>query len=134
MKDAQTHEGGCLCGAVRYRFTGEPVYSGHCHCLSCQKAVGAGYVTWTGVKAQSFAVTKGTLTTCETSPGVERGFCGRCGSSLSYVNEKGWPGLISFTAVSLDDPSLAQPTVHVFVSQQQPFISLCDELDKFEEF
>jgi len=132
--DAETHNGGCLCGAVRYRLTGPLVYSGNCHCRSCQKATGAGFVTWSGVKQAQFEVTKGALKTCETSPGVERGFCGTCGSSLTYVNEAGWPGLISVTSVSLDDPSIAEPTVHVYTSHQQPFVKLDDGLKTFPEF
>lgn len=60
MKDtSEQHEGGCLCGAIRYTLHSEPTYSGHCHCRSCQKAIGAGFVTWVGVKPENFEVTKG---------------------------------------------------------------------------
>ena len=100
MSEAIEHEGGCLCGAVRYRIEGEPEWSGHCHCKDCQKAVGAGITTWIGSKHENFHVTKGEITRCETTQGVFRGFCGKCGSSLTYVNEVGWPGQTSIAAAT----------------------------------
>ena len=70
MNQLESLTGGCLCGAVRYEISGEPVWSAHCHCRSCQKALGASFATWSKVKAENFAVTRGRITVCETSPGV----------------------------------------------------------------
>ncbi len=131
---SESHEGGCLCGAVRYRFYGPPDWSTHCHCRSCQKASGAGFATWCGLKNENFEVTKGQIKVCETSSGVERGFCGNCGTSLTYVAEAGWPGQIGVLAPTLDDPSIASPTAHVYVSHQQPWVKLDDGLPTHEEF
>jgi len=39
-------EGGCLCGAVRYRMVGAPLSSAICHCASCRRASGAPTVAW----------------------------------------------------------------------------------------
>jgi hypothetical protein len=85
-------EGGCLCGAVRYRLQGAPDWSAHCHCRSCQKATGAAFATWVGVKKEKFQVIVGQPTICNSSPGVERSFCGRCGTSLTYVAESAGRG------------------------------------------
>lgn len=49
----QVHEGGCLCGAVRYRITGEPKSVGYCHCRMCQRAAGAPVVAWATVPADA---------------------------------------------------------------------------------
>lgn len=43
-----TYEGGCRCGAIRYRITGEPLSAGFCHCRMCQRAAGAPVVAWVG--------------------------------------------------------------------------------------
>ncbi|MFQ5622363.1 MAG: GFA family protein [Paracoccaceae bacterium] len=130
----ETHDGGCLCGSVRYRLNGSPDWSAHCHCRSCQRAVGAAFTTWVGVKSGAFEVTEGQFAICETSPGVERGFCSACGTSLTYVSEEGWPGQISVLAPTLDDPAIAKPTAHVYVAHRQPWVKLDDGLPGFEEF
>ena len=134
MTDEVVHEGGCLCGATRYSIDGPLVSSAHCHCRSCQLSSGAGFATWALMKPSSLTFTKGTLKICETSPGVERGFCGNCGTSLTYANEGGFPGIIGVLAVTFDDPSFATPSAHVYVSHQQPWIKLADGLPTSEEF
>ena len=129
---SQEHHGGCLCGAVRYRLRGAPTYSAHCHCRSCQKAIGAGFVTWSGFEPENFEVTRGEITFCATSPGVERGFCGRCGSSLTYTGE-GWD-TIGVTTASLDDPEIAKPTSNVYLEHRQPWVMIDETLRCFEKF
>jgi hypothetical protein len=130
---SERHAGGCLCGAVRYTLHGAPDWSAHCHCRSCQKATGAAFATWAGVKAENFEVIKGQLTVCKTSPGVERGFCGKCGTSLTYVGA-GWPGQVSVLAPTLDEPDTVAPTVHVYVEHQLPWVKLADGLPTHERF
>lgn len=132
-KDGEIHDGGCRCGNVRYRTERALEFSAHCHCRSCQLSVGAAFVTWAGLKKEQFSVTKGSIKTCETSPGVARGFCGNCGTSLTYENEEGWPGVISILAVTFDDPSFVNPTSHVYTSHQQPWIKLGDNLPTSDE-
>ena len=126
------HEGGCLCGATRYKLCGDPTYSAHCHCRSCQRAIGAGFVTWVGVKPENFEVIKGEITFCATSPGVQRGFCGRCGSSLTFSGE-GWSD-IGVTAASLDDPTVAKPTSNVYLDHRQLWVVIDDRLRKYDQF
>ncbi len=133
VETTKNYEGGCFCGAVRYTLIGPPDWSAHCHCRSCQKAVGAAFATWAGVKAENFKVTKGEIATCQW-PGVERGFCRNCGTSLTYVAEEGWPGQISVLAPTLDDPGIASPAAHVYVEHQLPWVKLNDELPRHEQF
>jgi hypothetical protein len=132
-------EGGCYCGAVRYEIAGRPAWAGHCHCRSCQLALGGAFVTWTKVAAENFAVTKGKIKVCEKSPGIKRGFCGDCGTTLTYAAEQevdgqNWRADAWFSAATLDDPSIASPKAHVYVSHQQPWIKLADDLPTFPEF
>jgi hypothetical protein len=127
------HEGGCFCGAVRYKITGLPDWSSHCHCRSCQRAVGAAYTTWIGVKAENFEVTKGEISTF-TLAGAERGFCSSCGTSLTYIAEEGWPGQVSLLAPTLDEPGIASPSAHVYLDHKLPWVKLGDELEQYPQF
>lgn len=121
-----------MCGAVRYAVAGAPTYAGNCHCRDCQRAIGAGIVTWFGTKPEDLSVTKGQITYCETSPGIQRGFCGRCGSSLTFGGE-GWDET-GVTAASLDDPSAIIPESNVFLSHKQPWIIADMTLRNYQEF
>ena len=132
-------KGGCYCGAIRYEITGPPRWSGHCHCRSCQLALGGAFVTWSKVAAADFTITSGSLKQIEKTPGIRRGFCGDCGTTLTYaadgeVEGQDWSADAWFAATTLDDPSVVEPKTHVFVSHQQPWIKLDDELPRFKEF
>ncbi|MCH7634971.1 MAG: GFA family protein [Proteobacteria bacterium] len=130
---SEEHQGGCLCGAVRYTLRSAPDWSAHCHCRSCQKATGAGFATWVGVKEENFEVSHGRLAICVSSPGVQRGFCDQCGSSLTYVGDR-WPGQVSVLAATLDEPGIATPTAHVYVEHKLPWVRLDDDLTKYKRF
>ena len=130
---SEEHQGGCLCGAVRYTLRSAPDWSAHCHCRSCQKATGAGFATWVGVKEENFEVSHGRLAIWVSSPGVQRGFCDQCGSSLTYVGDR-WPGQVSVLAATLDEPGIATPTAHVYVEHKLPWVRLDDDLTKYKRF
>jgi hypothetical protein len=76
-------------------------------------------------------VTEGAITFCATSPGVQRGFCGRCGTSLTYGGDD-WTD-IAVTAASLDEPAIAKPASNVYLDHQQPWVVLDDSLRKYEK-
>ncbi|NKB51055.1 MAG: GFA family protein [Rhizobiaceae bacterium] len=132
-------EGGCYCGAVRYQIVSQPTWSAHCHCRSCQMAMGAAFATWARVPAEDFTFTNGAIKTIEKSSGIKRGFCGDCGTTLTYAAEgevdgQDWSADAWFSAITLDDPSIVSPKSHVFTSHQQPWIKLDDDLPTFSEF
>ena len=52
-------EGGCLCGAVRYRCVGEPLWVAHCHCQSCRRASGSVVMTWAGFRGENYRFIQG---------------------------------------------------------------------------
>jgi hypothetical protein len=107
-------EGGCLCGAVRYRLTGTPLSSVICHCASCRRASGAPSVAWITVDRRQCEILRGELTTYESSAGVVRGFCGRCGTPLTYETAAR-PASIDFTTLSLDAVDRFPPTEEVWL-------------------
>jgi len=114
---SQIYEGGCLCGAVRYRLSGSPLHSVICHCLSCRRAGGAPTVAWLTFERTRFEWLSGRAQPYVSSPGVLRCFCGSCGSPLSYENEAS-PGTIDVTTASLDDANRFPPTREVWLEHK----------------
>jgi hypothetical protein len=79
--------GGCLCGAVRYRVHGQPFHVTHCHCVSCRKASGAAFLTWFTVRLIELEWLSEKPVYYHSSTAVQRGFCPHCGATLSYQHE-----------------------------------------------
>ena len=95
--------GGCLCGAVRFRLVGPPYEIDYCHCHSCRKHTGAPVSAFADCKHGVVEFTKGRPTPYESSPGVRRGFCARCGSTLTYEFDS-FPGEIHIHIGAMDRP------------------------------
>ena len=60
--DDTTHEGGCACGAVRYRAEGEPIFVNNCHCRLCQRQTGSTSVVNAFFERECVTVSQGELT------------------------------------------------------------------------
>lgn len=106
--------GSCLCGAVQYSFTAEPVTAVHCHCADCQKATGSGYATVFGLPIENVAVTGRAhlahyTLTADSGKEVTREFCRDCGSPL-FTEADTNPGFLWIKAGSLEDASWLEPT------------------------
>lgn len=117
MEEAQIHEGGCLCGAIRYRATGAPTALLVCHCRSCRGASGAPSLAWAIFRASDFAFVSGKPATFKSSPGVERGFCARCGTTLTYASAD-HPEVADVTAATLDHPDRFAPTREIWLEEK----------------
>jgi hypothetical protein len=120
-------EGGCLCGAVRYRVDEDPIASAMCHCRTCRKAVSAPILPFITFPTERLTFTRGTAKDFHSSPGVTRSFCGQCGSALTYRSDKD-PEHIDVMTCSLDNPEAFPPTHHVWVSHKLGWESIGDGL------
>ena len=122
--------GGCLCGAVRYETTSEPLNQRVCHCRVCQKAIGAAFNARVLMRIEDVAIT-GPISTFHSSETLERGSWSHCGSSV--FSRRVSAGVIGLTAGSLDDPTLFKPDMHFWVSSKQPWIEIADNLPQYPE-
>ena len=106
------YEGGCLCGAVRYKAEGEPLVQMNCHRRDCQRWAGAGYAPAMVFKKDQLRV-EGNARIHESEGGsgspIARGFCATCGSSATLKVGREFAFAV-VTAASLDDPARFQPT------------------------
>ena len=109
-----SHQGSCLCGAVRYTFDAEPIAAVHCHCTDCRKATGSGFATVFGLHKDDLSLSgadklaRFTLT-ADSGRAVTRLFCRVCGSPLLTEADNN-PELIWVKAGSLEDGDWLTPT------------------------
>ncbi len=113
----QITQGGCLCSAIRFRISGEPVFSSICHCATCRRASAAPTVAWLTFDRGQVEILSGNPRTYRSSQGVARQFCGTCGSQLSYETVES-PTTIDITTASLDNPNLFPPTMETWVEHR----------------
>ncbi|HUN56559.1 MAG TPA: GFA family protein [Candidatus Binataceae bacterium] len=126
-------QGGCMCGAVRYECTADPMFMGNCHCRDCQRASGSGYAPAIGVPQSAVKIT-GNVKYYESKGDsgqlAKRAFCPNCGSRLFSVPTFA-PDLMVLAAASLDDPSIYKPTIDIYASSAQPWDHMDPALPKF---
>ncbi len=122
--------GSCLCGAVRFQARLPSKWCAHCHCGMCRKAHGAGYVTWVGFPAKHFEITEGAdqLRWHASSAGAERGFCGRCGSSLLFRSER-WANEMHVALGAMDDPIDRLPQANVYHDDHVDWVAIDESLN-----
>ena len=114
-------EGGCYCGAIRYRLTYEPLSATMCHCSDCRLAAGAQAVAWVTVPDGHFSFIQGEPQRYGSSPSVERTFCSVCGTSLTYRSDER-DNETDVTTGSLDDPAAYPPTQDYFCRDRLPWV------------
>ena len=119
--------GGCLCGAVRYRASDDSTWASYCHCAMCQKVSGAPFMGFVEFPQGAFTWTEGQPDEYESSKGVIRHFCRKCGSALSFVAD----GVLFVSLGSLDHPERIEVKAHTYTSAQLPQIKLSDGLPHY---
>jgi hypothetical protein len=122
--------GGCLCGAVRYEVTGEPVASRICWCKLCQK-LGAGSGTVNVVFNSDDVHIAGTLTTytntADSGTPMTRGFCPVCGTPVTSQAETRKHQII-LRAGTLDDPEVVKPGMTIWTAEAPSWACVSSEL------
>ena len=126
-------DGGCLCGAIRYRARGDPTDVTLCHCRTCRKAAGAPLVAWVTFLASDFTIVTGTPARYPSSPKVVRTFCGTCGTPLTYEHRDS-RDTVDVTTCTLDAPASFPPTHHSWVSHDVGWVKFGDGLPSFPEW
>lgn len=125
------HQGGCLCGRVRYRYDGEIDELSYCHCRQCQKAQGAAFVAVAPVRARNFEITSGAglLKAFRATPGKARVFCGECGSPI-YSARDDAPEVKRLRVGTLDTSIAPARQYHAFVASKASWYEIRDELPR----
>jgi hypothetical protein len=126
--------GKCLCGAVRYQISADPIAARACWCRLCQY-LGGGANT-VNVCFPSNAITiEGALTdfrsVADSGNVMHRRFCPTCGTPM-FSEAESRPHLIFVRAGTLDDPSIARPAVTIWTSQAPSWATIDERLPRLE--
>ncbi len=119
----EIHEGGCLCGAIRYRVDAPPLRVTICHCRFCQRATGSAYMVEPVFERSAFATIGGTPRVYDhrssgSGKRVGVNFCPTCGTKLFLAFER-FPNAIGVYGGTFDDPNwfdrASENARHIFV-------------------
>jgi hypothetical protein len=129
-------EGGCFCGAVRYRLTSAPMFVHCCHCKYCQRQTGSAFVINAIIETDriehSGELVPVAMKTDSGRPhDIHR--CPKC--QIAVWSDYGRRPLIRFVRVgTLDEPSLLPPDVHIFTRSKLPWVVLPKDAKAFDVY
>jgi hypothetical protein len=129
-------EGGCSCGAVRYRLTSEPLFTHCCHCLNCQRQTGSAFVINLLIEADRAELLAGDPQPVDVprdDGSTQRIY--RCTScQIAVFSEYGRPEIKFVRAGTLDEPSRVTPDVHIYTRSKVRWITLPVSAPAFEVY
>jgi len=135
------HDGGCLCGAVRFRATAEPLQTTICHCTFCQRLTGSAYLVEPIFKMQDVVFSGAEPKVYErpssgSGKTVRVNFCGACGTTL-FLSFERFPTVLGLCGGAFDDPSWFErgPShgQHIFTRHAQPGVVLPAGVQIYED-
>jgi hypothetical protein len=123
-------EGGCSCGAVRFKAKGEPINVRICHCRNCQKAMGSPFYA-RALFAQDALTVEGDTARYASSAAIDRVFCKTCGTRLFSWRTNGTAAGVALA--TFDDRNAFTPTEHIWVTEKIDWVKLDDGLPHYPE-
>jgi len=123
-------EGGCTCGAIRYRMKASPLFVHCCHCRWCQRETGSAFALNAMVEASEVELLQGNpvqvTIPSNSGKGQKMTRCPECQITV-WSNYGGGGDAINFIRVgTLDDPDRLSPDIHIFTESKQPWVVLND--------
>ena len=128
-------EGGCVCGAVRYRVSGTPAVTSACHCRYCQRRTGSAFATLAYFDEANVRIVKGEVTeyehrSDESGRWLRTQFCPRCGTTVTIAVEAR-PGMRGIALGTLDDPDSLRIERHIWVRSKRPWVLIPSDVTTF---
>jgi hypothetical protein len=121
-------EGGCLCGAIRYRIRDDPLTLYACHCTDCQRQSGSAFGLSMIVARADFEVVQGEVLALDltTDDGRNRRprLCGACGNRL--YNESKVAEVVVVRGGTVDGAARLRPIGHIWTRSAQPWVRIPD--------
>ena len=131
-----TREGGCSCGAVRYRLASEPMFVHCCHCLNCQRQTGSAFVVNLLIEAdrvELLAVEPEAVDVPRDDGSSQRIYrCPTC--QVAVYSEYGRTEVRFVRGGTLDDPRGITPDVHIFTKSKAKWVELSESTPAFDVY
>ncbi len=121
--------GRCLCGSVDFEIDAPFLSVVNCHCESCRRQCSAPMTTYIGVPDTQWRWTGDLPKVYISSPGVERTFCGNCGTPISFRSER-MSGVMHLYVAAMEKPEDFEPKLHVAYEEKLPWLKIGDDLPK----
>jgi RimJ/RimL family protein N-acetyltransferase len=136
--DVRPFDGGCTCGAVRYRMTTAPLFVHCCHCRWCQRETGASFALNAMIEAERVSLLQGEVEVVNTPSNSGLGQtiarCPTCRIAV-WSNYAGAGGAVRFVRVgTLDEPDRLPPDIHIFTASKQPWVVLAPDTPAVAEY
>jgi hypothetical protein len=129
-------EGGCACGAVRYRLASDPLFTHCCHCLNCQRQTGSAFVINLLIETDRVELLAGDPQPVDVprdDGSTQRVFrCPTC--QVAVFSQYGRPEVRFVRGGTLDDPSGVTPDVHIFTRSKLGWVTLPESVPAFEVY
>jgi hypothetical protein len=130
-------EGGCACGAVRYRLASPPMFVHCCHCRDCQRQTGSAFVLNALIETDRVALLSGhpEPIAVPTPSGKPQDIycCPSC--RVAVWSSYGGAQKLRFIRIgTLDNPAALKPDVHIYVRSKLPWVTLPDNVPAFEAY
>lgn len=130
-------EGGCACGAVRYRLSSLPMFVHCCHCRDCQRQVGSAFAINALIETDRIERLAGepepVAMPTESGRPHDVYRCSACQTAL-WSDYGGRPPLRFVRVCTLDDPTRFAPDVHIYTRSKVPWIELPKDVPAFDVY
>ncbi|HEX5251971.1 MAG TPA: GFA family protein [Gaiellales bacterium] len=129
-------EGGCACGAVRYRLASDPLFVHCCHCLNCQRQTGSAFVINLLIEADRVELLAGDPQPVDvprddgSAQTIFR--CPACQVAVFSTYTR--PEIRFVRGGTLDEPASVTPDVHIFTRSRLPWVEVPASQPAFEVY
>ena len=133
----ESHTGGCVCGAVRYRVIGKPAFVAVCHCKICQRRLASAFAILAAFDEKNVEIIKGDLAECEhrsdeSGRWLKMNFCPKCGTTVYHTAEVR-PGMKTIAAGTFDEQGWFEVDRHIWAQSKLTWVTIPEDTAVYQK-
>ena len=114
-------EGGCRCGAVRFRVDKAPLLTMACHCRGCQHMTGSAFSLSAAIPENGFEILQGDPVPGGADKEFGHRFCPECFSWV-WTKHPMMEGFLNLRSPMLDEAGWARPYIETCKAERLGFV------------